>query len=217
VEAAPETTQSGPGTIQVGDFQIQSGQASQEQLEEQFREEIEADTKEAASKLGKKGAKARKEKASQEEGTEEAAEPPEPKAKPKGEVNEKEASSSEPEEEAEESEEKSEDADKAKKLGNPKHDPRARMLAATRQLAEERRAHQETRSQIDELRAELEAIKTGRTEARTEPKAAPRGDGPQKPDPDQFGTLRSTSTPATSGTRRGGRRSLRMRTSAAPH
>jgi len=58
------------------------------------------------------------------------------------------------------------------------------MLQATRQLAEERRAHKETREQIESLRAEIEGLKKGQSPH--EPKAGPPSDTPSKPDPTAF-------------------------------
>lgn len=182
------TQDSGPGSIEVGDFKIQSGQASESELQEQFKEQIEEDTKAAASKLGKKGAKAKKEKQESEDQTQGSSEDERlvhtqedegstPSPAPTEDEEAREAKA----EEAEDSED--EDKSKDKKLGKPRNDPRARMLQATRQLAEERRAHKETREQIEELRASLEELKKGKSP--NEPKAEP-SNVPQKPDPAEF-------------------------------
>lgn len=201
-EPAQATQSSGPGSIEVGDFKIQSSEATEEQLRAQFADEIDEDAKKAASKLGKKGAQARAKKAQEsEDQTQGSGEAPRRVHTPETDgsnpspattsdeddesTDEKKASESEPEDEdGDEQEDK--ESEKDKKLGKPRNDPRARMLQATRQLAEERRAHQETRSQIDELRAEIEAMKTGKTRSPNEPKAESRPHTSERPDPAQY-------------------------------
>jgi len=186
---ATATPSNGPGAVDVGDFHVESNTATQEQLTEQFSEELKDDTSEAAKKLGKKGAEKRK---AQKEG--ETEEKEEVEAKPKEESEEakgaEETEKVEPETEPEEkaaSEEESEDESlpEKEKLGKPKHDPRARVQQAVAQKNAAERERDEALAAVNELRSRLERLEKGEPpEPRTAP--PPGRQAAQKPKAEDF-------------------------------
>jgi len=135
-----------------------SGATSEEILErlnppkEPVKEEPE-DPSKAASTLGKLGGKAAAEKRKAQELAEETN--PEEEAIPEKEVSEK------PTEEKEEKE--------PEKLGKPRHDPKARMLEATRKEAEAKREAAKAREEAKAAQAERDAIKRELEAARKAP------------------------------------------------
>lgn len=144
-----------PGNIATasgGDYTAVSNNETTEQLTEALAEpESEQEPKEgkSASEIGKKGGEAtaaiKRAKAREATKAEEAPEPEE-----------------EPDEDAEDLEPAS---DSEKPLGKPRHDPKARMLEATRKEAEAKREAKAAREETAALKARLEALEA--------PKAAP--------------------------------------------
>ena len=194
--AETAATPGGPGAIDVGDFRVESSGSTNEQLQEQFAEELKDDTSEAAKKLGKKGAQAKKAKQEAEEeaqvqGGAEAARrvhtpevegsSPSPATTEEEEPEEQKASESE-EEKPEETEEEKEPE---KKLGKPKHDPRARVQQVISQKKEAERERDAALSAVTELKERLERLERGE-----KPTAAPQPDArpaaPSKPKPEDF-------------------------------
>lgn len=85
-----------------------------------------------------------------------------PKAQePPPEPEETQETPSEPKVEAKEPEKTEEE----RKLGKPRHDPKARMLEATRQAAEAKRERDEIARRAEEYRLELEKLKSSATES----------------------------------------------------
>lgn len=183
--AEPATATQGPGKITVGDFTIQSGQATEDELREQFSEEIDKDTKEAASKLGKKGAQKKAEKKAEDPA-------PEPEVVANGDDPEKpKRQASEPEDQDEDSEDQEEeesdkDEKSKKKLGKPKHDPRARMLQATRQAAEAKRERDAALAELEELKSRLDRLESGEKPEAGAKQPKQSESGPQKPKAEDF-------------------------------
>lgn len=168
-------------SAEVGGFAVETntGETSEEitqalqDPEEETEEDEKPDLKKAASDLGKKGGKAAA-KARKAKEAEEASEPEKPEEQPA----EEEKQESKPSEE-EEKPEKDE-----KPLGKPRHDPRARMLEATRQAAEAKRDRDAAVAKAADLERRLQEV-----EQRTaQPRAPQPGQTPQqgRPSPENF-------------------------------
>lgn len=188
-------------TAQVGSFTVTSNSAKDEAtLRASLKPKVEKALSEAGSQLGKKGGEAAAEKRAAK-----AEEKPEPTEKPKETpVDEQErraeakmakdagVSEEKPEEKAEakpEGEEKAEpEKPEDKKLGNPRHDPRARMLEATRKEAEAKRVAAAAEQRARELEARLAALERGEKPKAEAEAAAPKWDKSKKPAPDTFDT-----------------------------
>ena len=161
-----------PTTVEVGNFTVTSTSATEDQIREEMGEP-EAVSK-AAAELGKKGGEASAAKRAAE-----AKEKPEPKeAKPKAEEDE-------PEPPAEEDDEP-ESGGEGVKLGKPRHDPKARMLEATRKEAEAKRERDAAKAEADTARRERDALRAeveaAKVMARPAEKAPASTDGEPKED-----------------------------------
>lgn len=185
----------GTVTAQVGAFQVTTNSGvSEADLRSTLKPKADKAASEAASQLGKRGAEARAEKREAEEPQ------PEPEKKPIRPIPPKVEAKAEPEEkpEPEPKEEKAEEPEPEKpeekpeeKKPNPRHDPKARMLEATRKEAEAKRALAEERQRRAELEERLSRLERGERSAEP-PKAAPRVDqsttGNGKPQPQDYET-----------------------------
>lgn len=132
----------------------------------------------AGSELGKAGGKASAEKRAEAKGAKEQEKQKEEKAEPEAKT------SSDKEESGPEADEESEDKPESK-LGKPRHDPRARMLEATRKEAEAKRERDAAKAELERLRAEYERLRQG---AQPPSDLGPPKEGPKdaKPDPANF-------------------------------
>lgn len=175
--------------------------------EAQLRANLKPKADEAASnagkELGKRGgeasAKAKAEAKAVEEDNSSAAgadklapekepEPKEAKAeepKPEEKAEAKSEGEAEPESEKESEPEKEPEPEKPKP--NPRHDPKARMLEATRKEAEAKRALAQERERAAALEARLAALESGEKPAAPK-EPAPKQEHAQKPTPDGFET-----------------------------
>jgi len=173
----------GTVTADVGAFTVTTNSGVTEaQLKANLKPKSDAAASQAASELGKRGgqasAKARAEKADEEDL---------PAAPARNVQDSPEPEHVEPDDEDEADEEKPEEkAEEKPKPPNPRHDPKARMLEATRKEAEAKRALAEERQRREELEARLSALERGtRPSSPEEPpaKAAPTSgwDGVSKP------------------------------------
>jgi hypothetical protein len=165
-------------TTEVNGWTVTSNSGgSEEQLRANLKPKTDAAVSQAAKELGKRGgeaaAKARSEKPEAEPAEKVEAKATEPAAK-EPEAEEEPAKEAKAEGEEEKPEEKAEPEEKPEeKKPNPRHDPKARMLEATRKEAEAKRALAEERRRADDLEARLARLERGeRPEAKTEPKPA---------------------------------------------
>jgi len=127
--------------------------------------EEEIKVSEAAAALGKKGGKAAAEKKAEQ--------------KTQGLVDEHPEEETETEEKPEKPEEK--EGEEPEKLGKPRHDPKARMLEATRKEAEAKRDRDRIKAEKDALQAKHDALQR-ELEAARAPKEPPKPvEAPTKP------------------------------------
>lgn len=155
--ATPATSvPSAPASVDVGEFTVVSNSESSEDMAKVL--DSDSEVSKAAQKLGEKGgraaAEARKIKPI----------PDKPKVEAKAEVKADDAKAKEAAPVVDED-----------KPGNPKYDAKARMLEATRQLAEERREKERLRAELEEARRAREQppeqkAKTFREDPSVEPK-----------------------------------------------
>lgn len=159
-------------TAEGGGFTITSNTSTAETLDgilnppKEGAQDEPADLSKAASELGKAGGKAAAEK--RQKAKEEALEA-EKKAAPKQEA--------EPEEEPEPAAAQTDD----EKTGKPRHDPKARMLEATRKEAEAKREAKAERERREALEREIEALRRERAPQpeKETAQAAPTDDDPE--------------------------------------
>jgi hypothetical protein len=148
-------------TVTEGGMTVTSNNETPEQIKSAIApipdKEPDPDLSEAASKLGKEGAAASAAKRT-------------------------EAKATGAEDEAGEASEEAVDAS-GKPLGKPRHDPRARMLEATREAAEVKRERDAIRAEKDRLAAELAQLRAGKPAE--EPKKAVQATGDSDPEPDE--------------------------------
>lgn len=173
------------GTVQSGDFTITSSHETPEQMTAELGNDTkvettddgngEPDLSKAASELGKKGGEAAAAKRAAE--AKEAAKA-EKAAKAKPETEE--ADEAAPDERT----------DEEKKLGKPRHDPKARMLEATRKEAAAKREAEAARQELARerqerarLQAELEQARTGK---QPEERPQPRQVAPDEPKEEDY-------------------------------
>ena len=161
-------------TAEGGGWTITTNSGStEEQVREILKPEADKSASKAASELGKRGASAKARTVETDE---------EPKeAEPEVEKTAAEADKSAPDED--EAEEKA-----PEKKPNPRHDPKARMLEATRKEAEAKRALAEERSRREAIEARLAEIERRVAPKEPERQEAPRWTGETKPSPGDFET-----------------------------
>lgn len=175
---------SGIVTTQVGGWTVTSNSAKDEgTLRASLKPKVEAALSNAGKELGKKGAEA-KAKAAEEKSEPAPAKEPEAKPEPKEAAPAK-AEAKPADEKAEKAEPEPEAKPEEKPLGNPRHDPRARMLEATRKEAEAKRIAREAQARAEALEARLAALERGEKPA-PQAEAKPERDRSQKPSPADF-------------------------------
>lgn len=164
-------------TATVGGFTVTSNSGTtQAQLERDLKPKSDDAASRAGSELGKRGAeaaaKARAAKGDSSDLEVETTQGDEKPAKP-----EKVEAKAEPEPEAkEEKAEEKPEPEKPKKEGDPRHDPKARMLEATRQAAEAKRAlaaEREAKAALEARLAALERVTPPRETQEDTPKRDP--------------------------------------------
>lgn len=184
---------SGIVTTQVDGWRVDSNTAKDEgTLRASLKPKVEAALSNAGKELGKKGAEA---KAKAVEEKPEPAKEPEAKPEPKEAKSaedaagtpkvETEAKPKETKDEAAGTPEPEPETEEGKPLGKPRHDPRARMLEATRKEAEAKRAAAAAEQRARELEARLAALERGERPAPKE-EARPQRDLSQKPNAADF-------------------------------
>ena len=150
----------------VDGYAVSSNTESSEEIKQNLtepkdgaEEDPEQEASEAAKKLGARGGKAAAEKRAAEA-----------KTKPEADDDEEEP------------------AAKEEKLGKPRHDPKARMLEATRKEADAKRRAQAAEERAERLEREVAEIKrTLRPATPEQPRqAAPQADDDEEPQEDQF-------------------------------
>ncbi len=174
-------------TTQVDGWTVTSNSAKDEStLRASLKPKVEAALSQAGSELGKKGAEAKAEKKAEVKPIPAPAEKPEAKPEPKEAAPKKvEAKPAEDKAEKAEPEVEPEAKPEEKPLGPPRHDPRARMLEATRKEAEAKRLLASERQAREALEARLAALERGERPA-PKVEAKPERDRSQKPTPDAF-------------------------------
>lgn len=162
---------------------------SEEQLRQNLKPEIDKGVSKSASELGKLGAKAAAE-ARKAKAEESDAEKPEAKPVRDGSPEKTEKPQSEPETGSEEKAAGEKESDEVEekppeeKKPNPRHDPKARMLEATRKEAEAKRALRAEQEAKAALEARLAALE--RQAAPKEPERASQRDPDAAPDLKDF-------------------------------